>query len=269
MYHENIEQTEEQGSVSGRDDRLVYVIPKEIVSGDIGVTVYFGKGMVSKMNAKESILNGKAALGIEFGSTRIKAVLIDENCEALAVGSYHWENQLVDGIWTYSLEMIHTGLQACYKDLADKVRAQYDLPLTKLAGIGISAMMHGYMAFNKEDELLVPFRTWRNTMTEEAAAKLTEEFQVNVPERYSISHLYQAILKNEEHVKDITFSQRLPVISTGSSPDRRYLASVMRPVCSQSIVRRRIMTRRSLRSLISSSRDIISRGHCVRSCQSH
>ena len=100
MYHENIEQTEEQGSVSGRDDRLVYVIPKEIVSGDIGVTVYFGKGMVSKMNAKESILNGKAALGIEFGSTRIKAVLIDENCETLAVGSYHWENQLVDGIWT-------------------------------------------------------------------------------------------------------------------------------------------------------------------------
>lgn len=205
LYHENIEQTEEQGSVSGRDDRLVYVIPKEIVSGDIGVTVYFGKGMVSKMNAKESILNGKAALGIEFGSTRIKAVLIDENCETLAVGSYHWENQLVDGIWTYSLEMIHTGLQACYKDLADKVRAQHDVPLTKLAGIGISAMMHGYMAFNKEDELLVPFRTWRNTMTEEAAAKLTEEFQINVPERYSISHLYQAILKNEEHVKDITF----------------------------------------------------------------
>lgn len=157
------------------------------------------------MNAKESIVNGKAALGIEFGSTRIKAVLVDENCEALAVGSYQWENQLVDGVWTYSLEAIHTGLQACYKALAEKVQEQYGVPLQKLASLGISAMMHGYMAFNEKDELLVPFRTWRNTMTEEAAAKLTQEFQVNVPERYSISHLYQAVLKKESHVKDITF----------------------------------------------------------------
>ena len=157
------------------------------------------------MNAKESIVNGKAALGIEFGSTRIKAVLVDENCEALAVGSYQWENQLVDGVWTYSLDAIHTGLQACYKALAEKVQEQYGVPLQKLASLGISAMMHGYMAFNEKDELLVPFRTWRNTMTEEAAAKLTQEFQVNVPERYSISHLYQAVLKKETHVKDITF----------------------------------------------------------------
>ena len=157
------------------------------------------------MNAKESIVNGKAALGIEFGSTRIKAVLVDENCKALAVGSYQWENQLVDGVWTYSLEAIHTGLQACYKALAEKVQGQYGVPLKKLASLGISAMMHGYMAFNEKDELLVPFRTWRNTMTEEAAAKLTQEFQVNVPERYSISHLYQAVLRKEPHVKDITF----------------------------------------------------------------
>ena len=157
------------------------------------------------MNAKESIMNGKAALGIEFGSTRIKAVLVDENCETLAVGGFHCENQLVDGIWTYSLDAIHSGLQACYAAVAKDVKEKYDLPLKKVASIGISAMMHGYMAFNKKDELLVPFRTWRNTMTEEAAAKLTQEFQVNVPERYSISHLYQAILKKEDHVKDITF----------------------------------------------------------------
>ena len=152
------------------------------------------------MNAKESIVNGKAALGIEFGSTRIKAVLVDENCKALAVGSYQWENQLVDGVWTYSLEAIHTGLQACYKALAEKVQGQYGVPLKKLASLGISAMMHGYMAFNEKDELLVPFRTWRNTMTEEAAAKLTQEFQVIVPERYSISHLFQAVLRKEPHV---------------------------------------------------------------------
>lgn len=157
------------------------------------------------MNGKESIVNGKAALGIEFGSTRIKAVLVDENCETLAVGSYQWENQLADGVWTYSLDAIHTGLQECYKALAEKVQKQYGVPLKKLASMGISAMMHGYMAFNAEDELLVPFRTWRNTMTEEAAAKLTQAFQLNVPERYSISHLYQAVLKKEEHVKDITF----------------------------------------------------------------
>lgn len=125
------------------------------------------------MNAKESIMNGKAALGIEFGSTRIKAVLVDENCETLAVGGFHWENQLVDGIWTYSLDAIHSGLQACYAAVAKDVKEKYDLPLKKVASIGISAMMHGYMAFNKKDELLVPFRTWRNTMTEEAAAKLT------------------------------------------------------------------------------------------------
>ena len=157
------------------------------------------------MNAKESIMNGKAALGIEFGSTRIKAVLVDENCETLAVGGFHWENQLVDGIWTYSLDAIHSGLQACYAAVAKDVKEKYALPLKKVASIGISAMMHGYMAFNEKDELLVPFRTWRNTMTEEAAAKLTQEFQVNVPERYSISHLYQAILNGEDHVKDIEF----------------------------------------------------------------
>lgn len=157
------------------------------------------------MNAKEMIMNGKTALGIEFGSTRIKAVLIGEDCETLAVGGHQWENQLVDGVWTYSLDVIHGGLQSCYAALAADVKEKYGVALQKVGSIGISAMMHGYMAFNDKDELLVPFRTWRNTMTEEAAAKLTETFQVNVPERYSISHLYQAILKKEEHVKDVTF----------------------------------------------------------------
>ena len=157
------------------------------------------------MNAKESIVNGKAALGIEFGSTRIKAVLVDENCKALAVGSYQWENQLVDGVWTYSLEAIHTGLQACYKALAEKVQGQYGVPLKKLASLGISAMMHGYMAFDAQGELLVPFRTWRNTITQEASGKLTELFGYHIPQRWSIAHLYQAILNGEPHVADIDY----------------------------------------------------------------
>ncbi len=152
-----------------------------------------------------AIAAGKTALGIEFGSTRIKAVLIGEDHTPLASGSHEWENQYENGVWTYSLDMIWNGLQDCYSELVKDVKAKYDEELTTIGSIGFSAMMHGYMAFNKEDELLVPFRTWRNTITEKAASKLTKEFNFNIPERWSISHLYQAILNEEEHVKDVTF----------------------------------------------------------------
>lgn len=157
------------------------------------------------LDAKTTITSGKAILGIEFGSTRIKAVLIDEENKPIASGSHEWENQLVEGIWTYSLEAIWAGLQDCYSDLAADVRKQYGVEIETLAAIGFSAMMHGYMAFNAADELLVPFRTWRNTITGQAAAELFKLFNYNIPQRWSIAHLYQAILNGEEHVKDITF----------------------------------------------------------------
>lgn len=157
------------------------------------------------MDIRELIESGNAVLGIEFGSTRIKAVLIGENSETIAAGSHEWENQLVDNIWIYTLEAIWDGLQDCYKKLKKDVQDRYGVTLTSIGSIGFSAMMHGYMAFNEKDELLVPFRTWRNTITEEAADKLTEEFSYNIPQRWSIAHLYQAILNKEEHVKDITF----------------------------------------------------------------
>ncbi|MGN0376195.1 MAG: xylulokinase [Suilimivivens sp.] len=157
------------------------------------------------METKNVILEGKTSLGIEFGSTRIKAVLIDEKGTPLASGSYEWENQYVDGIWTYALSHVWKGLQECYQDLLADVKKQYDVEITKIGCIGFSAMMHGYLAFDQSDNLLVPFRTWRNTITEEAAVKLTKEFNYNIPQRWSIAHLYQAILNKEEHVKDITF----------------------------------------------------------------
>ena len=144
-------------------------------------------------------------LSIEFGSTRIKAVLIGEDHVPLASGSHEWENQFENGVWTYSLDAIWNGLQDCYRDLAADVKAKYDETITSIGSIGFSAMMHGYMAFDKNDELLVPFRTWRNTITEEAADKLTAELNFNIPQRWSISHLYQAILNKEDHVKDVTF----------------------------------------------------------------
>ena len=161
------------------------------------------------MTAKETIKQGKAILGIEFGSTRIKAVLIDENNNPIAQGSHAWENQLVDGLWTYSIEAIWYGLQDCYADLRKNVLKEYDVEIENLAAIGISAMMHGYMAFNDKDEILVPFRTWRNTNTGKAAAELSELFVYNIPLRWSISHLYQCILDKDEHVKDIKFQTTL------------------------------------------------------------
>ena len=157
------------------------------------------------LEAKSTIEAGKAILGIEFGSTRIKAVLIDQDNKPIAQGSHEWENQLVDGLWTYSIEAIWNGLQDCYSNLRADVKKQYDTEIEALAGIGISAMMHGYMAFNDQQNILVPFRTWRNTNTAKAAAELSELFVYNIPLRWSISHIYQAILDNEEHVADIDF----------------------------------------------------------------
>lgn len=157
------------------------------------------------MGAKELIEAGKAYLGIEFGSTRIKAVVCDEAGNVLAIGGFGWENSLKDGIWTYSEEEIFAGLKACYSDMAKDIKEKYGIAVTSFAGIGISAMMHGYLAFDNTDKLLVPFRTWRNTITGEAAEILTKEFNYNIPQRWSISHLYQAMLNKEEHVKDIDF----------------------------------------------------------------
>ena len=154
---------------------------------------------------KEYIEAGKAVLGIEFGSTRIKAVLIGEDRSPIASGSHDWENSLENGIWTYSLDAIWAGLQDCYAKMAEDVKAQYGAEITSLSAIGFSGMMHGYMAFDKNDELLVPFRTWRNTITEQASEQLTELFGYPIPQRWSIAHLYQAMLNGEEHVKDITF----------------------------------------------------------------
>ncbi len=157
------------------------------------------------MDAKTTITSGKAVLGIEFGSTRIKAVLIDENNRPIASGVHDWENQLADGLWTYSTEAIRYGLQDCYAHLREDVQQRYEVEIETLAAIGISAMMHGYMPFGKDEEILVPFRTWRNTNTGPAAEKLSELFVYNIPLRWSISHLYQAILNGEPHVKDITY----------------------------------------------------------------
>ena len=154
---------------------------------------------------RNAILNNQTALGIEFGSTRIKAVLVNEKNEPIASGSHEWENRYENGIWTYSLEDIWTGLQDCYQDLVKDVHTKYEVELESVGALGISAMMHGYMPFNKEGELLVPFRTWRNNITAEASEKLMELFQYNIPQRWSVAHLYQAILNKEEHVKDIDY----------------------------------------------------------------
>ncbi len=153
----------------------------------------------------DQIQNGTAILGIEFGSTRIKSVLIDKSHQVIASGSHEWENDYVNGVWTYSEKAIIEGLQSSYADLKADVFSHYQVPLERIGGLGISAMMHGYLPFDKEMKLLVPFRTWRNTITGPAAEKLTDLFRFNMPQRWSLSHLYQAILNNEEHVKDISY----------------------------------------------------------------
>ena len=161
--------------------------------------------MRSKEEIREMISAGQAVLGIELGSTRIKAVLIDVDKSPVASGSYDWENQYVDHIWTYDIDEVWKGLQGSYQDLVKNVREEYGVTITNLAAAGVSAMMHGYLAFDENDELLVPFRTWRNTITGEASEKLSELFKYHIPQRWSIAHLYQAILNGEEHVSKVRF----------------------------------------------------------------
>ena len=160
---------------------------------------------MDKTNIQNAIQTGKTALGIEFGSTRIKAVLIDADHTVLASGGHAWENQLENGLWTYSLDEVWSGLQASYRALAEDVAEKYGVTLTTVGALGFSGMMHGYMAFDKDGNLLAPFRTWRNTNTGEASAELTELFQFNIPHRWSIAHLHQVILDKETHAKEISF----------------------------------------------------------------
>ncbi|MCR4618905.1 MAG: FGGY-family carbohydrate kinase [Lachnospiraceae bacterium] len=156
-------------------------------------------------SAKECIESGKAVLGIEFGSTRIKGVLIGEDHAPIATGDHEWQNRLENGVWTYSLDDIWNGLQDCYSNLRKDVKERYDIEITDLAAIGFSGMMHGYMPFDKEGNLLTPFRTWRNTITGQAAKELTNLLGFNIPQRWSIAHLYQAILNGEEHIDKIDY----------------------------------------------------------------
>ena len=160
-------------------------------------------------NIKAAINGGKTALGIEFGSTRIKAVLVDDTNKPIAQGDHEWENRLLSGVWTYTLDDIWNGIQDCYAKLKADVKNQYGIALTTVGAIGISAMMHGYMAFDSEKNLLAPFRTWRNAMTADAAAELSKLFDFNIPQRWSIAHLYQAILNGEEHVPSVKYQTTL------------------------------------------------------------
>lgn len=161
------------------------------------------------MNGKDSILNGKTALGIELGSTRIKGVLIDLSGKVLAVGIHDWENSFINNIWTYAIEEIHAGVRNCYRSLREEVEKKYGVKLKKIGSIGISAMMHGYMALDDEGNQIAPFQTWRNTNTQKAADDLTDLFQFNIPLRWSVAHLYQRILDQEEHVKRLAYVSTL------------------------------------------------------------
>ncbi|QMS85782.1 xylulokinase [Candidatus Xianfuyuplasma coldseepsis] len=157
-----------------------------------------------KTTTIKNIQSGNTALGLEFGSTRIKAVLLDPDNHIIATGSHQWENQFHEGVWTYSEAAIWQGLQSCYSNLVDDVSRQYNVVLQTVGAIGISGMMHGYIALDASDNLVVPFRTWRNTMTKEASEKLSKKFIFHVPQRWTIAHLYQALLNKEEHLNDIT-----------------------------------------------------------------
>ena len=154
-------------------------------------------------NIKDIILANKTAIGIEFGSTRIKAVLIDEKAEPLASGSFDWENSYKNGIWTYSLNEVYEGMQAAFAKLKKNVEEKYGVKLVSAGALGISGMMHGYLAFDKNGSQLAEFRTWRNTITAKAAEELTALFDFNIPQRWSVAHLYQAILNGESHVADV------------------------------------------------------------------
>ncbi|HHY83459.1 MAG TPA: FGGY-family carbohydrate kinase [Clostridiales bacterium] len=158
------------------------------------------------MNNVQSLINfDETVLGIELGSTRIKAVLIGPDHLPVASGSHNWENRFENNMWTYHLEDVWTGLQDAYAELAEDVRKKYGQTLTRVKAIGISGMMHGYLPFDKDGNQLAEFRTWRNTNTEQAAPELTQLLEFNIPHRWSIAHLYQAILNGEKHVKDIDF----------------------------------------------------------------
>src|SRR5271165_760554 len=165
--------------------------------------------IMNRNDTQKAIQGGKTVLGIEFGSTRIKAVLIGEDHAPIASGSYDWENRYENGLWSYSLEDVWTGLQESYRKLSKEVFENYNTPVQTIGAIGFSAMMHGYMAFDKDENLLVPFRTWRNTTTAQAAKELTKLFQFNVPHRWSVAHLYQAILNKEPHIKNISYQTTL------------------------------------------------------------
>jgi sugar (pentulose or hexulose) kinase len=158
-----------------------------------------------KMGVRQAILDGKTALGVELGSTRIKSVLIDESFNPVASGSHDWENNLQDGLWTYSLDDVWEGLQSSFRSLASDVRERYSVSLTRIGAMGVSAMMHGYLPFDKDGKQLAPFRTWRNTNTDKAASILTEALRFNVPHRWSVAHLFQAMLDGEPHVPDIAY----------------------------------------------------------------
>ena len=172
---------------------------------------------------REIISAGQTALGIEFGSTRIKAVLIGPDHAPLASGGYEWENRWENGNWTYPLEQVWEGLQTCYARLAQEVRDQYGVALETIGAIGFSAMMHGYLVFDEDGELLTPFRTWRNNITGQASEELMELFHYNIPQRWSIAHLYQAILNKEEHVKDIDYMTTLEAYIHWQLTGRRVL----------------------------------------------
>ena len=181
--------------------------------------------MRSKEEIREAVRTGQTVLGIELGSTRIKAVLTDVDKSPVASGSYDWENRYVDHIWTYNVEDIWQGLQDCYRDLVKNVEEEYGEKPVRFAAMGISAMMHGYLAFDENDELLVPFRTWRNTITGEASEKLSELFAYHIPQRWSIAHLYQAILNGEEHVPKVRFFTTLAGYIHWKLSGRRVLGS--------------------------------------------
>ncbi|MDO5676126.1 MAG: FGGY-family carbohydrate kinase [Propionibacteriaceae bacterium] len=161
--------------------------------------------MDTNETARAAVRSGSAALGIEFGSTRIKAVLIGPDLLPIATGGHEWRASLEAGIWTYSLDDVWRGAQAAVADLAATVREQLGEELRQVKALGVSAMMHGYLVLDAEGEQLVGFRTWQNTMTQEAAGELTQLFQQNVPQRWSVAHLYQAILNGEEHVARIDY----------------------------------------------------------------
>ncbi|MBN2050184.1 MAG: ATPase [Spirochaetales bacterium] len=160
-------------------------------------------------DTKKTISSGGTIVGIEFGSTKIKAILIDNSFTPIASGGYNWENTLADGIWTYSLEEVERGLQGAFYDLKQQVLKNYGIQLKKIKAMGISGMMHGYLVFDQEGELLVPFRTWRNNITGEASEELTNLLNYPIPQRWSIAHLYQAILNGEEHINRISYMTTL------------------------------------------------------------